>query len=487
MKTLLFFHRLELTEFYIQLNVELKEKFKIIHVAYSNDEEEKLKSSNITVDVVNFKKEIANLLDQDSRLDHELLGKIDKEFIELTTGRFTLNGSIQSDRGFNNLKYNEALLLSQTYYKFWEKIITRNKIDYVMHEPVSLSMNHICSLLCKKYDAKYIYQIMSVGSDSELNYLNISGDNYECEEIGTFYDLYNLKNENIDLNTCRQFLNKFRSNFEIYCGSNISSEKSIIFLYLKKYIRNIRRLFISNKKRDRLIDNIECWLESRDTIDEKIKNLKLYKKYKVFDEFDELDTGTPYYFYPFHLEPEAVVLYLADGLYTNQIQLIKNIAAQLPVGSYLYVKDHPHENGYRSVFDYLTLKNIPNVKLLSSNIAGKKIIKNSIGVFTINGTAGFEALLMGKQVYTFGKTFYEYCPRVTYIHDIRDVAENVYSQINRIYETDDDLLPFVGAYLSALHFGMVDYFAGRSKKYNINQKENAKTIANDFSVYSRQY
>ena len=82
-------------------------------------------------------------------------------------------------------------------------------------------------------------------------------------------------------------------------------------------------------------------------------------------------------------------------IYANQVKLIENIAASLPVGYYLYVKDHPHELAYRKAEDYRRLMQIPNVRLLRKSIPGKLVIRNAVGVFTINGTAGFEGLLLG--------------------------------------------------------------------------------------------
>ena len=93
-----------------------------------------------------------------------------------------------------------------------------------------------------------------------------------------------------------------------------------------------------------------------------------------------------FYFYPLHLEPESVVLYSGRGMYQNQVKLIQNIAAQLPPGDILYVKDHPHDHGYRSADDYIALNSVPNIKILEHNFPGKSVIKKSKGVFTINGT-----------------------------------------------------------------------------------------------------
>ena len=189
--------------------------------------------------------------------------------------------------------------------------------------------------------------------------------------------------------------------------------------------------------------------------------------------------GEKYYYYSFHLEPEATVLYLSDGIYANQVKLIENIAASLPAGYYLYVKDHPHEYAYRSACDYKRLMNIPNVRLLHQFISGKQLIAGAVGVFTINGTAGFEGLMLGKQVYCFGRSFYSFHPSVNYIHNIRDIRSVVYENMDNEKSTGDSLLVFVNAYLESLHKGFVTYFGDRAERAGFDQDENAKVIVTD--------
>lgn len=67
------------------------------------------------------------------------------------------------------------------------------------------------------------------------------------------------------------------------------------------------------------------------------------------------------------------------------------------------MKDHPHEFAYRNAEDYLRLMNIPNVRLFNSKIPGRVLINNAVGVFTINGTAGFEGSFNGQASVLFRK------------------------------------------------------------------------------------
>src|SRR5690606_12013580 len=79
----------------------------------------------------------------------------------------------------------------------------------------------------------------------------------------------------------------------------------------------------------------------------------------------------------------------------------------LPFGTYLYVKDHKSAKGIHEYDFYKKISSLPNVRLINYDFNIKMLILNSKGVITINSTAGYEAVLLGKPVYIFGRVFYE--------------------------------------------------------------------------------
>ncbi|MES3025489.1 MAG: hypothetical protein V4857_28260 [Pseudomonadota bacterium] len=468
---------------YIPLSRKLAHDFKIVHVAYSGHEQAKLRAAGITDGVINFKHEVAARLALGGGPDPALLERIDALFVAQTEGRFTLNGSIQSDRGFSLLGTDEALVLCQAYYAVWDEILVRHAVDYVMHEPVSLLMNHMCSVLCAKYGALYLFQVMTLGKPGQLSYLNITGDDYVCPEINAAHARYAGAPALIDRARCEQFLDKFRSSFNIFLGDTVKPTTSYLGLYLRSVKHRVKRM-LHMSKLDRMTDNIDYWEMTQDAGMQRLDNMRQYKRRISYDAFVP---AASYYYYSMHLEPEAVVLYLAGGWYANQTKLIENIAAQLPIGCLLYVKDHPHVIGYRSVADYERLQAVPNVKLLEPTIPGKLVMKDAIGVFTINGTAGFEGVLLNKQVYTFGNTFYGACARVHHVRHIRELRALLYAERAVRHADDDTLMAFVMAYLDSVHEGMVDYFVGRAASYGIDLDRNIDNIARDLVAFSKKF
>lgn len=476
--TILFFDRCELTYLYGKITPYLND-LKVIHVAYSQKEVDILMSMDIKADYTyldNFRYEYDHC-----SLDDQLLSAMDSDIICYSEGRFNLNSSIQSDRAFSILSYDECLKAAAGHYLTWNKIFKDHHVNLLIHEGCSLFFNHIASILCNKQGGTYSYQVQVEGDQEGFYYLNANNDYYEFKEVKDKFEYYLHHPEAIDKERCIHFLGKFRKDRTVFFGNIINMHRNDWILYIQSIKKEFVKL-VKRKEEDKKYNLIDYWLLIQNGARTKISNIRAYKRHHILFH-ERIPKGEKYFFYPMHLEPESVVLYLGDGIYSNQIKLIENIAASLPPGYYLYVKDHPHEYAYRSAEDYERLMNVPNIRLISQWIPGKDLIMGCEGVVTISGTAGFEALLLGKQIYCFGKSFYSFCPRVNFVRNIRDLRESVYQNIGINYTDDDALYAYIMGFLESLHSGYINYFMGTAEKVGINQNENAKIIAKDLSDY----
>lgn len=479
MKTILFLHREELTLLYIGIIKNLPPNVRVVNVAYSDKEIRMLINAGIRVDF-NYTAILNELIEKNIKVD---IIKIDSFFIKNSEGRFNLNAAIQSDRGFSVLSYDDALRLASTNYMVWCEIFEIGKIDLIIHEPTSLLWNHIAALMCKEQGGAFLTQSIVFSDDDNVKYINIFHDDYSCPEVERNVAQYLRNTELIDEDRCKKFIAKFRSSYDVFL-QNLQPNRSYSKFLLSSIKRKVSR-FVKRNKYDRFKQNIDYWLNLQDPMGDRLRNLREYKRNKI--KFEEPIKGEKYYYYSFHLEPEAVVLYLGDGIYANQVKLIENIAASIPAGCYLYVKDHPHEFAYRAANDFVRLSKVPNIRLIKSEIPGKRLIKDCLGVFTINGTAGFEGVMLNKQVYCFGKSYYTSYPKVNYVRNIRDLREVVYRNQNQVLTDGPELKAFINGYLDSLHIGMVDFFMGRANNYDIDLEQNARQIAEDLVIFSQNY
>ena len=462
MEKIVLFSRCDLVDLYGLLNKHLSRYYEIINIAYSDQEERILKEKYHVKDIINFKAETGKLYELEN-FDENLCQSIDQLFIKHSEGRFCLNSAIQSDRTFQHLPYQECLILSQVYFKFWDHIIGSNKVKFLFHEVTALYFTHIASIVCKVYNAQYLAQIQVFGKN-KYNWIFVEGDNGLPVEINLSYREQNdLSSES--LQEVKGFLKSFRSEEEMLVPElskvNRSLAKESYSKFINYHLKLLKRHFIKPLKMKsrpslKIMDHVELYLDKSQPSYAEDFRKKWYEFFKL--KFDPFNSSLNYFYYPMHLEPEAVVLYWGDGIYKNQVKLIENIAGQLPPNTYLYVKDHPHGGYYREIIDYKRIKAIPNVKLLHPGVSGKEIIAKSKGVFTLNGTSGFEAILLNKQVYVFGNSFYDRSNRVEKIYNIRELRPKLYLNLNKSYQDDGELFRFIEAYLASVHNGFISYF-----------------------------
>jgi len=116
----------------------------------------------------------------------------------------------------------------------------------------------------------------------------------------------------------------------------------------------------------------------------------------------EISDSTKFVFFPLHTEEERATL-IGAPLYTNQVEIIKNIIKSLPVGYDLVIKEHPAMKlrGWRKISEYKDMMNLPNVKLVHPSLSTNEIIKKSSLVITISSTTGFEAAFYQKSSISF--------------------------------------------------------------------------------------
>jgi hypothetical protein len=113
--------------------------------------------------------------------------------------------------------------------------------------------------------------------------------------------------------------------------------------------------------------------------------------------------------YPLNTEPEVALLAFGRP-YRNQIETVRNLAASLPVGWKLVVKEHPNAYGYRTTAYYHKLKQIPNVLLAGPKADTGRLIEESELVALVYGTIGLEAIIKQKPLLIFGEVPYGVFP-----------------------------------------------------------------------------
>lgn len=144
-----------------------------------------------------------------------------------------------------------------------------------------------------------------------------------------------------------------------------------------------------------------------------------YQQNCVKPNFDK-----PYIYVPLHFQYEATTCPLG-GAFVDQTLMVSLLSR---LGIQIYVKEHARMSKNRGISFYKKMNTLKNVNLISQKEDNYKLIDNCFCVANITGTAGWEAVLRGKQTLLFGHIFHQYVP---YVHKVNDM-ESLKTAIDRI-------------------------------------------------------
>lgn len=273
------------------------------------------------------------------------------------------------------------------------------------------------------------------------------------------YKTFNWTNEifkQLQSGTCQSRFKKeakdILENFRLKI--NNSHQKFTPNNVFKKYEKNLQ--FLSPKRLFRTIAWVikisKSYLNKPKDYSDEIPLYSLYEKliYKLrlLRGYEHLCSKPipkeEFAFYPLNYEPEVSLLLYAP-FYTDQINLVKQIARSLPVNFKLYVKEHPQMISRRPIAYYKELLKIPNVKIIYPAIPSLEFLQDAKIIFTNNGTAGWEGALLKRPVITFGDNFYNNLSFIKRCDSFEKLPFIIKEQLNNFQYNESELENFVAA------------------------------------------
>jgi hypothetical protein len=194
----------------------------------------------------------------------------------------------------------------------------------------------------------------------------------------------------------------------------------------------------------------------KDWIKTKIRKSFIDKNLKM-----KLNTLNPFVYFPIHIEMERSLL-LGAPYFINQIEVIRSVAKSLPINFNLVIKEHPGQvmRGWRSRSEYQEIMDIPNVVLMHPNFSREKLYQDCSLVFSIAGTAGFEAACYGKPTITLVDLNYSLLPSVEKLNNFDELPELIKKMIKIKIEPK-----VIDQFLTLLEYNMSDFdWSAFSKK-----------------------
>jgi len=217
--------------------------------------------------------------------------------------------------------------------------------------------------------------------------------------------------------------------------------------YLYRLCRIIKNQFLIDHAE--LENNIRHAINTK-TIAQKLKKHWYYQRNKAYFEKNthhHIPQNIKFCVYFAHVNPE----YTTDSMgrfYRDQQYLVNNIAAQLPAGYFLLVKEHPPMIGIRDKSFYEDMVRNNNVILMHSDVDSHELIQHASIVFSIVGTVALEAMFMGKPSILFGKCAFHQTNLITFCDSFWGLGALIRQQL-RVAVNAADVKKHALAFLAA--------------------------------------
>ena len=327
---------------------------------------------------------------------------------------------------YYQFNHNQILSTLEQECKFFELVLNEVNPNFLILRITDSGNTQILQQMCRSKGIK----ILTLGFPRFGFRANISE---ELDTLDYETNLYDKKYNSKNWDELRNYLQGYaiqdkilKDNYRVSKKNRFDASLEFLKLLLDptytNFYRNYGRNFYNS-----------IFMELKSIIQTNSRNYFVSKKF-----IRKINSGEKFLYFPLHLEPERTLLVSAP-YYTNQIELIKNIAKSIPIDFLLYVKEHPRQGseGWRDIEDYNEILNLPNVRLLHPEVSNDILLEKCSGVLTINGTLGLESIFNKKPTIIFADSIYSNISAVSRITNLEHLPKIIKQTIDRNIELEE--------------------------------------------------
>ena len=187
----------------------------------------------------------------------------------------------------------------------------------------------------------------------------------------------------------------------------------------------------------------------------------------------EPDLDCEYIYVSLHFQPECTTSPMG-GAFVHQDLMIDILKQSCSKGLKLYIKEHPRGSINSRVYEWVSTES--NVFFVTPSFSSYDLIKNSVAVATVTGTAGWEGFINNKPILMFGDYFYQDAPGVFKIKSQADCISAINSiRSGKVKILDSEIIAFLKAVDQCSFSGWVDHrYASLT---DLSSEENCGNIA----------
>ena len=356
--------------------------------------------------------------------DLKYLAEIEKKY------KFDVWKIVYSDINFykyneyHKFNYDEILTIIEQECRFFEQVLDEEKPNYLAIRITDSSNGQILQKICATKGIKIL--MLSFTRFGNRAYISRDYDHLEfskkqdAKKERSFEELQ--KDMQIITSLQSTFRKKFRNSKKIWIKGALKYLSLVISDKYREYYTNYGKTFFK-------VIRTEGGFPLKTGKREKFIDINLLYESKFEEKF---------IYFPLQLEPERSTLIPAT-FYTNQLDVITNIAKSIPIDFQLLVKEHPMQKikGWREISFYKSIMELPNVKLIHPSIPNDEMLKKCSLAITIAGTTGLEAALYKKPCIIFADTNYSYLPSVYRLRSLEDLPNAIRESLKKEVKLSD--------------------------------------------------
>lgn len=164
---------------------------------------------------------------------------------------------------------------------------------------------------------------------------------------------------------------------------------------------------------------------------QKFNDCLAYKKSREKYVVKNVDMQEKFVYFPLQLQPEMTTSLLGGKVFSNQLNALEALLKVIPDDWLVYVKENPKQTSLqRGELFFKRLVSDSRVKYVDRRMNSFRLIEESQFVAVVTGTAGWEAVLLGKAVLSFGYAWFNPLQGVTTYKEFTNIDSLMGTQIN---------------------------------------------------------
>jgi hypothetical protein len=328
--------------------------------------------------------------------------------------------------------YENRLNLYHFFLQYWFSYIIQHKINLLFSTTIPhAGYDFIIYSICKYLNIQVImFQRIPLVIPGNVSIYSLTDIKQHIPELASLYKKYYSQSSPIKLN---KRISSYLVLQETNVGKTFTRAPDYnVFRYAYIFVSS---RFIAYKRLKKYIRAFDFFSRVKQIARTRSAKPRLMVHPNMSDKFVLL---------ALHFQPEASTSPLG-GHFVHQDFVLSLLQNALPNDVKIYVKAHPR-GGFSSKF-LCRYKEDGRTILIDPKINSLQIIKSSLAVATVTGTAGWEAFLNKKPVLMFGHYFYSSAPGVFSVRSVEDIKNAIDQILNPSFVINDKM---VTSYLRAL-------------------------------------